>query len=45
MKKTSMKGKSPTHGCECSPKNTNMHKLRKMGYEPKMQVSSPKTPA
>ncbi len=45
MKKTETKGKAPTHSCECSPKDTNLHKLAKMGYEPKFLAPSPKTPA
>jgi hypothetical protein len=43
--KNEMKGKAPTHSCECSPKDTNLHKLQAMGYNPKFEVSSPKTPA
>lgn len=33
------------HDCGCSPKDTNLHKLMKMGYHPKFEAPSPKTPA
>lgn len=39
------KPKTASHNCGCSPKDTNLHKLMKMGYEPKMTKPSPKTPA
>ncbi len=45
MKKTGNSIKAPTHGCDCNPKNTNMHKLAKMGYSPRFEKPSPKTPA
>jgi hypothetical protein len=43
--KNDTKSKAASHNCGCSPQNTNMHKLMKMGYEPKMTKPSPKTPA
>lgn len=39
------KTSKPAHNCGCNASNTNAHKLMKMGYEPKMQKPSPKTPA
>jgi hypothetical protein len=43
--KNDTKGKASTHNCGCSPKDTNMHKLQAMGYKPKFEKPSPKTPA
>jgi len=37
--------KSNPSNCGCSPKDTNLHKLAKMGYSPKFEKPSPKTPA
>lgn len=45
MKKTDTKANKPLNNCGCSPKDTNMHKLAKMGYSPKFEKPSPKTPA
>lgn len=42
MKKTP---KTASHNCGCNAQNANMHKLMKMGYEPKVSKPSPKTPA
>jgi hypothetical protein len=45
MKKIDTKGGKVTNDCGCSPKDTNMHKLQAMGYKPKFEKPSPKTPA
>jgi hypothetical protein len=44
MKKDT-ESKAARHNSGCGPQNTNMHKLMKMGYEPKMTKPSQRTPA
>ena len=45
MKKMDTKGGKVSNSCGCSPKDTNLHKLAKMGYSPRFEKPSPKTKA